>query len=393
MQDSNGSVFATPTNENAVKTFRMIEDFVYSYIENKDKLPLKVWLVGKLNQTKVWGDDAERIADIIINQAQLRYDIRQSFERHIESGGSEEGFIAKAVEQLAMERGISNEEAAKLLDNLSVSFDNRLKTESVGEWNDYSRIEHAELIQAKAYSKAMISVVSQGKSALAEKIKNVFTRKESPSFQESVEKIIINAGAQASDDVGLNTAITAGYMSAAKSGFVKLLERFEQNAEMIPGMSMGMSVAASAAVAVAHAGALAIDTARVGYKLATGKISLEESGQLLRASATCQNLGSLALGAKGALIGASVAAIPIIGLAIAPITIVAGGVIGALVGSKIGKAVSSGIDAIKNTIGEKAVEKITEFAKSATKKAADFVKSIGSTITSGVKSIFSKIFS
>lgn len=387
MENQNDTMFTS--KENAVKTFQMIESFVCSYVENKDKMPLRDWLILKLREVKVWGDDAEKIADMVIEAAQLRYKTKHEFEKYIQDGGSEEGYIVKKIEELATERGISANEAKNLLDKMIVSADKRLETESSDEWNDYTKTEQANTISHKAYAQASINIVSQAKIALADKIKGILKREKTPSLQSSMENIIINAGSQASDDVGLNAAITAGYLSAAKSGFVKFLERFESNTQSIPVLGL----AASATVAVSHAVALSIDTARIGYKLAMGKISTEEAGQQLRVSATCQNIGSLGLGIKGALIGASTVAIPLIGPAIAPVATVAGGIIGALAGDTVGKYISKGIDIAKQTFGDETVSKINDFAKQTAKKAVDFVSKIGSSLFNFGKKAVTKVLS
>lgn len=364
------------SKENAAKTFRMVEDFVYGYIEHKDKMPLRDWLIGKMSEVGVWGKDVEQIADIIIEQAQMRFELKQAYEIHIAAGRSEESFIASYVEKIAKDHGITNEQAAKYVDNLSVGFDERLKTDDKIEWNEATRIENAELISKKASVIAIINILKQAKSESYTTFKNFLNGRENPSFQEALEKIIINAGANVSDNVGLNAAITGGFMSAAKSGFVKLMDSFEHATESIPVIH----TITSAAAAVSHAGALAIDSVRIAFDFATGKIQGTEAISRLKESAVVQNLASLGMATKGALIGASVAAIPVIGMAIAPITTIVGGLIGALVGNKVGKFASEGFNKIKENGGEELIEKVTNFAGQTVKKAADFLKTTASTV-------------
>ncbi len=350
------------SEENAKKTFEIIEDFVQSYIENKEKMPLKVWLTQKLTQSGVWGDEVEKVANLLIDQAQKRADIREAYDKHIKEGKNEETFIASYVEQKAKELGISNEEAAKQIDDLAVSFDKRLETQNEDGWNDFTRIENAELISGKAHAMAMIGMIRQAKDDVVNRVKNMFSGKKNPTFQESLEKIIINASATASDNVGLNVAIGAGFMTAAKSGFVKFMDRLAEHTSDI----WGVKHLTAAASAVTHAGALAIDTARVAYDLATGKMDIEQVISAIRASSTAQNLGSLGGGAFGAMAGT------ILG----PIGVVVGGAIGAYVGKKTADLLEGGVDRIKKIVGEETVERVTTFAKQAVKTGVEFVKSV-----------------
>ena len=375
------------SKDNAQKTFDMVEGFLVSYIKNKSTMPIQEWLVKEMSNSGVWGDELESIADIIIEQAALRAEIRLAYEEHINSGKSEESFIAGYIEKRAKELGITNEEAAKQIDSLAVSFDKRLETEGSQSWNDFTKIENAKLISGKAYAVAMIGAVRLAKDEFVSRFKNTIKGEPNPSFQEALHKIIINAGAQASDNVGINIAITAGFMSAAKSGFVKWMDTMEEKTEAIPPLH----ILVATATAFSHASALAIDTARVGYYFATGKISIEEAGQLLKASVTTQNIASLGLGLKGAMIGSAFSLIPIVGPLLAPATIITGATVGMLLGSKIGKLVDNGIEKVKDIIGEKTVEKISNFASQATKKATDFIKNMAFAATSLTKNIFSKI--
>lgn len=88
------------SKDNAQKTFDMVEGFLVSYIKNKSTMPIQEWLVKEMSNSGVWGDELESIADIIIEQAALRAEIRLAYEEHINSGKSEESFIAGYIRHI-----------------------------------------------------------------------------------------------------------------------------------------------------------------------------------------------------------------------------------------------------------------------------------------------------
>jgi hypothetical protein len=154
------------------------------------------------------------------------------------------------------------------------------------EWNEVNSKAIAKNIGQKAGVAALLAVGFQGARILGRRIWNSLTGKPNNDIEEDAAEFAesaLKSGASA----GLTVAATGGITVAAKSGW------------------LGNIIKATPVGHIATAVCVGIENVKVLAELATGKITGEEA--LNKAGdATCSVVGSCALGAKGASIGAAI---------------------------------------------------------------------------------------
>jgi hypothetical protein len=103
------------------------QDFVSSYIKNKDKYPVEEWLAQKI-QSHLPGktpEDARQISDQILTTIHANENKKKSLETYLNEGGSKESWIIAETEKAIS--SLTNQEAAKYLHSLDSSIANANK--------------------------------------------------------------------------------------------------------------------------------------------------------------------------------------------------------------------------------------------------------------------------
>ena len=199
------------------------------------------------------------------------------------------------------------------------------------EWNDVNRIEIAKSIGKQSLLAAAIASAFEGARLLCRRLWNFLTGKPNRPLSEDLEdffKSSLKSGAR----VGAQTAVTGAVVVAARNGWIKVLQR----------------TPAGAIAAIVH---VAIENAKVLFKLATGELTAEEALDAM-GTTTAAAMGAFIGAGKGATVG---------GLVAGPLGALIGGVVGGIAGSKIGEAVWEAYKVLRKTAA-KVVADIVEGA-------------------------------
>ncbi len=97
------------TEDNAQKTSVVIADFVASYSQHKNTIPLEEWLNQEFsNYPELWRDETERheTAQQIITSIQQANQAKADLYAHLDKGKSRESWLAKKIEQGASSAGV-----------------------------------------------------------------------------------------------------------------------------------------------------------------------------------------------------------------------------------------------------------------------------------------------
>ena len=208
------------------------------------------------------------------------------------------------------------------------------------EWNDVNRIEIAKSIGIQSLLAAAIASAFEGTRLLGRRLWNFLTGKPNRPLSEDLEdffKSSLKSGAR----VGAQTAVTGAVVVAARNGWIKVLQR----------------TPAGAIAGIVH---VAIENAKVLFKLAKGELAAEEALDAM-GTTTAAAVGGFVGAGKGAAVGVLVAG---------PVGAVVGGVVGAIAGSKIGEAVWEAGKAIVKT----AAKIVTEIAEGTVKVVGGILK-------------------
>jgi hypothetical protein len=95
--------------DNAEKTIGVIADFVASYSQHKNTMPLEEWLNQEFaNYPDIWINDAERheTALQVIETIQQANETKADLYAHLDKGKSRESWLAKKIEQGANSAGV-----------------------------------------------------------------------------------------------------------------------------------------------------------------------------------------------------------------------------------------------------------------------------------------------
>lgn len=118
--------------DNAEKTSNVIADFVASYSQHKNTLPLAEWLNQEFaNYPDIWISDAERheTALQIIETIQQANENKADLYAHLDKGKSRESWLARKIEQGASSAGVVNVgEYARSIDNALETATETMKT-------------------------------------------------------------------------------------------------------------------------------------------------------------------------------------------------------------------------------------------------------------------------
>jgi hypothetical protein len=228
------------------------------------------------------------------------------------------------------------------------------------EWNDVNKVAIAKNIGEKSGIAALCAVGFQGARIIGRRIFNFVIGKENNPVEEDVKEFAesaIESGASA----GLTVATAGGITVAIKNGW------------------LGPVLRSTPVGHIANAVCVGIANAKALYEFATGKITGEEAIDKA-GGATCSLVGSLALGAKGAGIGAAAVGF-ILGPVGAAIGGIAGGIVGGIAGSSVGHAIWEGGKTIVKAVGK------------AVRAVGEGIGNVVSAIGEGIGNVFSSIFS
>ena len=230
----------------------------------------------------------------------------------------QEGDIPGATDRIEVDgvssAELSKEEAKRLQEQAQL--EQEFKTY---EWNDVNRIEIAKSIGKQSLLAAAIAVAFEGASLLGRRLWNFLTGKPNRPLSEDLEdffKSSLKSGAR----VGAQTAVTGAVVVAARNGWIKVLQR----------------TPAGAIAGFVH---VAIENAKVLFKLASGELTAEEALDAM-GTTTAAAVGGMVGAGKGATVGALFAGPP---------GALVGGVVGGIAGSKIGEAVWEAYKVIRKT--------------------------------------------
>ena len=242
----------------------------------------------------------------------------------------QEGDIPGATDRIEVDgvssAGLSKEEAKRLQEQAQLE-----QEFETYEWNDVNRIEIAKSIGKQSLLAAAIASAFEGARLLCRRLWNFLTGKPNRPLSEDLEdffKSSLKSGAR----VGAQTAVTGAVVVAARNGWIKVLLR----------------TPAGTIAGIVH---VAIENAKVLFKLATGELTAEEALDAMGAT-TAAAVGGFIGAGKGATVGALVAG---------PLGALIGGVVGGIAGSKIGEAVWEAYKVLRKTAA-KVVADIVEGA-------------------------------
>lgn len=95
---------------NAQKTAGLIQQFVHSYEQHKNQVPLEQWLTEEFRKyPRIWSDsfELENAAKEIIVSVQRANRAKESLYQHLDQGKSKESWLAKRIEEGATAAGVS----------------------------------------------------------------------------------------------------------------------------------------------------------------------------------------------------------------------------------------------------------------------------------------------
>ncbi|MCL1993293.1 MAG: hypothetical protein FWG66_10150 [Spirochaetes bacterium] len=314
-----------PGGENAEKTRGVVLSFVQSYMHKSPETSNAQWLESEFSKyPKIWEDEGEakNTAQAIVETVERYENEREKLAEHKAKGISQESYLAKAIEDGAKAKSLSQSYLAKAIEDgakangvvdvgkYAAEIDkaiDKANADNAGlasqehsadiardeaqeaqqyEWNHVNRKNIAKNIGQKAGIAALFAVGVQGTRILGRRVLNTITGKENKTAEEDAQEFAekaIKSGASA----GLTVAATGGITVAAKSEW------------------LGDTLKNTPVVYIANAVSLGIENAKTLYKWATGEINREEAVEQT-SSAAHSMVGSIALNTKGASTGAAI---------------------------------------------------------------------------------------
>lgn len=216
------------------------------------------------------------------------------------------------------------------------------------DWNDTSRTIIAKQIGKQALMGAYITAGMQGGRILARRFLNTLTGKTNASVSEDLQEFFVSS-LKGATHVGVQVAVSGGLVVAVKNGW------------------LGAALKNTPAGRIANIVFVAVEDAKVLYKLSQGELTKEQALDAIGQTTTVA-VGAIVGTVEGAALGAN------IGLVLGPIGAAVGGFVGGVAGGIAG-----------STIGQN----VYEGGKALAKTAVNAVKNVASTVYEGVKSMAS----
>ena len=195
------------------------------------------------------------------------------------------------------------------------------------EWNDVNKVIIAKQIGKQALMGACITAGMQGTRILARRVWNSLTGKTNPSASEDMKEFF-ESSIKSAKHVGIQVAVSGGVVVAVKNGW------------------LGKWLKDTPAGRIANIAYIAMENAKILFKLSKGELSKEEALDAMGQSTTVA-ISAIAGAVQGAALGASLGAVfgPV-GIAVGGFV---GGVAGGMAGGGIGEAVYEGGKAVVKT--------------------------------------------
>lgn len=195
------------------------------------------------------------------------------------------------------------------------------------EWNEVNRIDVAKQIGKQALMGAYITAGMQGARILARRAWNSLNGKTNPSASEDLQEFF-ESSIESAAHVGVQVAVSGALVVAVKNGW------------------LGKWLKNTPAGRIANIAYIALENAKVLFKLNSGELSKEEALDAM-GQATVTTAVAIAGAVEGAALGASYGVV--FGPAGVAVGGFVGGVVGGMAGSKVGEAVYEGGKAFVKT--------------------------------------------
>jgi hypothetical protein len=164
------------TEDNAKKTSNVLADFVASYSQHKNTLPLEEWLNQEFaNYPDIWVSDAERheTALQIIETIQHANETKADLYAHLDKGKSRESWLARKIEQGASSAGVVNVgEYARNIDKALETATNEMADMILNNGQDFvissARQLHGFIAEADLANQFNINATTSGSTLTAE---------------------------------------------------------------------------------------------------------------------------------------------------------------------------------------------------------------------------------
>jgi len=212
------------------------------------------------------------------------------------------------------------------------------------DWRDMDKAVFARQLGKQVAVGAAVAAAFHGVRVLGRRAWNWLNGRENPAASEDLKEFFTDT-ARSTAQAGTQVAVSGAMLVAARSGW------------------LGEALKATPALRIAGAAMLALENAKVLFKLGSGEIDTREALDRMGA-ATATTLGSIAAAGEGATAGAAIGAV------LGPV----GSAVGAVVGGIAGACVA---------------EKLYEGAKCVASAAGRTI----ATVTSGITSIASSAWS
>lgn len=227
------------------------------------------------------------------------------------------------------------------------------------EWNDVNKIAIAKQIGKQALMGACIAAGMQGTRILARRAWNSFNGKTNPSVSKDLQEFF-DSSIKSAAHVAVQVAVSGALVIAVKNGW------------------LGKWLKNTPAGRIANIAYIAMENAKVLYKLNKGELTKEEALNAMGQTTTTAII-AIAAAVEGAALGAS------LGLVFGPVGAVVGGfvggVVGGIAGGSIGEAVYEGgkaiVRAAVNTLRE-----VASITVKGIKAVADGVSNLASSAQS-----------
>ena len=353
---------AVSTQSGAVNRISNLDGFIAEQ-HHADTFNLDAAAKGSPLRAEVLGSKGKNSVDIVIkdgNRIVRRYQSKygqdaEATQRLFEKGdyrgqrklvpSGQEGDIPKSTDRIEADgvrsKPLTKDEAKRWQERTQQEQETRQY-----EWNDVNRIEIAKSIGKQALLGAAIACGFQGARILGRRVWNFLRGKENPPASEDLREFF-ESSVKSAGHVGAQTAVAGAVVVAAKSGWIKALQK----------------TPVGTIVGIVHVG---MENAKVLFKFARGELNGDEALDAM-GNCTASAIGGFVGAGKGMIEGAT------LGLAFGPPSVMIGGFVGATVGgmagSKIGEAVYEG--------GKTIVKTAAKVVKSAIEGTVETVKNVG----------------
>lgn len=227
-------------NEEAkIKTIQLINTFIEDYLRNGKHHPINEWLTSHLDlHSKIWKNEQEKldIINTIINTIETLTQNQTELQAHLNKRKSIENFYQKKINDFAQEYNINPEELFQNIETELLKSNQFRLTLLTGESFEFDHTDEQDNINLTKWTRfnADLNIALLLMKRAAYRITNAFLGKENISYEAELQKILSSA-LNSSENKGIQIAISAAVIIAAKNGWIKesfdYLERIENKIE------------------------------------------------------------------------------------------------------------------------------------------------------------------